>query len=93
MSMTGAKGRKLTTKELTDRVEVLTNAFNNLGAAVGADMAQVMAVISGLLKHFDMLAEIKCPHCGTELSYPNMENVPAPEQCPSCGGEMNLEEE
>ncbi len=85
--------KKLTTKELTVRVEALTSAFNNLGAAIGADMAQVMAVISGLLKHFDLLAEIKCPHCGTELSYPNMDNVPPPADCPACGGTIGDEEE
>jgi predicted Zn-ribbon and HTH transcriptional regulator len=85
--------KKMTTKELTVQVEALTSAFNNLGAAIGADMAQVMAVISGLLKHFDLLAEVKCPHCGTELSYPNMDNVPPPTHCPACESELGLDEE
>ena len=91
--MIGMSKKKMTTKELTVQVEALTSAFNNLGAAIGADMAQVMAVISGLLKHFDLLAEVKCPHCGTELSYPNMDNVPPPSDCPACGSKLNLGEE
>lgn len=87
------KPKKMTTQQLTYAVHSLEQAFNNIAAAIGNDMAQVMNVLGGMLRHLDLLVDIKCPDCGTELSHPKMDGVPMPSECPACGGKLNLDEE
>lgn len=85
--------KKMTTAQLTKGYYALEQAFNNIAAAIGNDMAQVMNVLSGMLRHLDLLVDITCPDCGTELSHPKMEGVPMPDKCPACGGDLGLHEE
>lgn len=85
--------KKMTTAQLTKGYYALEQAFNNIAAAIGNDMAQVMNVLSGMLRHLDLLQDITCPDCGTELSHPKMEGVPMPDKCPACSGDLGLYEE
>lgn len=85
--------KKMTTAQLTLGYHALEQAFNNIAAAIGNDMQQVMSVLSGMLKHLDLLHEITCPSCGTELSHPKMDGVPLPDKCPSCESDLELNEE
>jgi hypothetical protein len=85
--------KKMTTAQLTKGYHALEQAFNNIAAAIGNDMAQVMNVLSGMLRHLDLLQDITCPSCGTELSHPKMDGVPAPDKCPACESDLELSEE
>ena len=87
------KPKKMTTAQLTQGYYALEQAFNNIAAAIGNDMAQVMNVLSGMLRHLDLLLDITCPSCGTELSHPKMEGVPEPDKCPACDSDFNISEE
>ena len=85
--------KKMTTQQLTYAVNSLEQAFNNIAAAIGNDMAQVMGILGGMLRHLDLLVDVKCPDCGTELSHPKLDGVPAPDTCPACGSNITLDEE
>jgi len=87
------KPKKMTTQQLTQGYYALEQAFNNIAAAIGNDMAQVMNVLSGMLRHLDLLLDITCPSCGTELSHPKMDGVPLPEKCPACESDLYPSEE
>jgi hypothetical protein len=87
------KPQKMTTKQLTYAVNSLEQAFNHIAAAIGNDMQQVMAILGGLLRHFDLLWDIKCPSCGVDLSHPNLDGVPKPDKCPACNSSLELNEE
>lgn len=82
------KQRKMTGQELTDAVVGLGVAMNNLASAVSSDMGQIMGVLSGLLNHMDLIEPFRCGSCGTDLSYPKLEGIPAPTQCPHCQSDL-----
>lgn len=86
------KPKKMTTQQLTYAVNSLEQAFNNIAAAIGNDMQQVMAILGGLLRHFDLIWDIKCPSCGVDLSHPKLEGVPEPDTCPACGSSLTLDD-
>lgn len=87
------KPKKMTTAQLTMGYHALEQAFNQIAAAIGNDMQQVMSILGGLLRHFDLLMDIACPSCGTELSHPKLEGVPEPDKCPACESDLNPSEE
>ena len=82
------KQRKMTTQELTDTVVNLGVAMNNLANAVSSDMGQLLGVMSGLLKHMDLIEPFRCGSCGSDLSYPKLEGIDPPTQCPHCGSDL-----
>lgn len=61
------KQRKMTTAELTNSVVGLGTALNNLANAVSSDMGQLLGVMSGLLKHMDLIEPFRCGSCGSDL--------------------------
>tara|TARA_Y100000004_G_C8940588_1_gene423990 strand:+ start:1744 stop:2028 length:285 start_codon:yes stop_codon:yes gene_type:complete len=85
------KQRKMTGQELTDSVVGLGAALNNLATAVSSDMGQIMGVLSGLLKHMDLIEPFRCGSCGSDLSYPKLEGIDKPTQCPHCGSELGTD--
>tara|TARA_R110000737_G_scaffold336840_1_gene356581 strand:- start:1059 stop:1340 length:282 start_codon:yes stop_codon:yes gene_type:complete len=85
--------RKMTTKELTGAVHNIGSSLNNLAHALSNDISQVMAVLSGILIHMDLLETIICPSCGSDLKHPKLEGVPAPTNCPHCDSDLGLNEE
>lgn len=82
------KQRKMTTAELTNSVVGLGTALNNLANAVSSDMGQLLGVMSGLLKHMDLIEPFRCGSCGSDLSYPKLEGIDPPTQCPHCGSDL-----
>lgn len=83
-----ANKRKMTGMELTQAVAQLGASVQSLGQAVAQDMGQIMGVLSGLLQHMDLIEEFKCGSCGSDLSYPKLEGITAPSQCPHCQSDL-----
>tara|TARA_R100000231_G_scaffold45307_6_gene39140 strand:+ start:20815 stop:21102 length:288 start_codon:yes stop_codon:yes gene_type:complete len=82
------KPRKMTGQELTDTVVGLGSALNNLASAMSSDMGQIMGVLSGLLKHMDLIEPFRCGSCGSDLSYPKLEGIDPPTHCPHCKSDI-----
>ena len=82
------KQRKMTGQELTDAVVNLGVAMNSLATAVSSDMGQIMGVLSGLLKHMDLIEPFRCGSCGSDLSYPKLEGIEKPTVCPHCESDL-----
>lgn len=83
------KQRKMTGQELTDAVVNLGVAMNSLATAVSSDMGQIMGVLSGLLNHMGLIEPFRCGSCGSDLSYPRLEGIDKPTQCPHCQSDVS----
>lgn len=79
----------MTGQELTDTVVNLGVAMNSLATAVSSDMGQIMGILSGLLNHMDLIAPFRCGSCGSDLSYPKLEGIEKPTECPHCKSDLS----
>lgn len=83
------KQRKMTTKELTDAVVGLGQGLNSLAHAMSSDMGQIMGILSGLLNHWDLIEPFRCGSCGSDLSYPKLDGIMPPTECPHCKSDLS----
>ena len=81
--------KKPTVRMLETRIDLIEQQMGQYLSLVAKDMNQVIAAVSALLDHQGLLAQVNCESCGTELTYPALPGVGAPEMCPACNSKID----